>query len=76
MLERLPLDFTEAEDSFAATRALSIDERVELALRLWDDGCRMYADVHGVTLEEAARRLAANRQIGRLPLCDEPSLTP
>ena len=76
MLERLPLDFADPEDSFAATRALSIDERVELAFRLWDDGCRMYADIQGVSLEEAATRLSANRQIGRIPLFDEPSLTP
>ena len=76
MLERLPLDSADPEDSFAATRALSIDERVELAFRLWDDGCRMYADIQGVSLEEAATRLLANRQIGRIPLFDEPSLTP
>ncbi len=76
MLERLPLDSADPEDSFAATRALSIDERVELAFRLWDDGCRTYADIHGVSLEEAATRLSANRQIGRIPLFDEPSLTP
>ena len=76
MLERLLIDSTDPEDPFAATRALSIDERVELAFRLWDDGCRMYADVHGVSLEEAATRLSANRQLGRIPLFDEPSLTP
>ncbi len=54
MLERLPIDSADPEDAFAATRALSSDERLALAFRLWDDGCRMYADVHGVSLEEAA----------------------
>lgn len=76
MLERLPIDSADPEDAFAATRAQSSDERLALAFRLWDDGCRMYADVHGVSLEEAALRLSANRQIGRTPLFDEPSLTP
>ena len=76
MLERLPLDTAGPEDSFAFTRALSSDERVALAFRLWDDGCRTYADIHGVSLEEAAARLSAARQIGRIPLLDEPALTP
>ncbi len=76
MLERLPIDSAGSEDSFAATRALSGDERVALAFRLWDDGCRAYADIHGVTLEEAAARLSATRQIGRIPLFDESSTTP
>jgi len=76
MLQRIPLDSVDSKDSFADARALSIDERVELAFRLWDDGCRIYADVHGVTLVEAAARLSATRQIGRIPLFDEPSLTP
>ncbi len=75
MLERLPIDAAGAEDSFADTRALSSDERVALAFRLWDDGCRTYADIHGVSLEEAAARLSATRQIGRIPLFDEPVLT-
>jgi hypothetical protein len=76
MLERLTLDNTGPEDAFAASRTLSSDERVALAFRLWDDGCRTYADIHGVSLEEAATRLSATRQIGRIPLFDEPSLTP
>lgn len=76
MLERLPIDAADPEDSFAATRALSSDERLAWSFRLWDDGCRMYADVHGVSIEEAATRLSAHRQIGRIPLFDEPSLTP
>jgi hypothetical protein len=76
MLERLPIDSAGPEDSFAATRELSSDERVALAFRLWDDGCRTYADIHGVSLEEAATRLSAARQIGRIPLFDEPSPTP
>lgn len=75
MLGRLPLDSADPEDSFADTRALSSDERVALAFRLWDEGCRMYADVHGVSLEEAATRLSATRRIGRIPLFDEPSTT-
>lgn len=75
MLERLPIDAAGAEDSCADTRALSSDERVALAFRLWDDGCRTYADIHGVSLEEAAARLSATRQIGRIPLFDEPVLT-
>lgn len=76
MLERIPLDSDSSEDSFADARALSIDERVELAFRLWDDGCRIYSEVHGVSLDEAAARLSATRQIGRIPLFDEPTLMP
>lgn len=76
MLERLPLDSAGPEDSFAATRALSSDARVAWAFRLWDDGCRAYADIHGVSPEEAAERLSATRQTGRIPLFDEPSPTP
>lgn len=76
MLARLPIDSAGPEDSFAATRELSSDERVALAFRLWDDGCRMYADVHGVSIEAAAAKLSASRQVGRVPLFDEPSLTP
>lgn len=75
MLDRLLIDKAAAEDAFADTRALSSDERVALAFRLWDDGCRTYADIHGVSLEEAAARLSATRQIGRIPLFDEPVLT-
>lgn len=76
MLNRLPLDSAGPEDAFAATRALSSDERVALAFRLWDDGCRAYADIHGVTLEEAAARLSATRQIGRISLFNESPPTP
>lgn len=75
MLERLPIDSAGPEDAFADARALSSDERVALAFRLWDDGCRTYAEIHGVSLEEAAVRLSSTRQIGRIPLFDEPSLT-
>ena len=75
MLERLAIDNAGPADAFADARALSSDERVALAFRLWDDGCRTYADIHGVSLEEAAVRLSATRQIGRIPLFDEPSLT-
>ncbi len=75
MLERLPIDSAGSEDSFADTRALSGEERLALAFRLWDEGCRAYADIHGVTLEEAAARLSATRQVGRIPLFDEPSPT-
>lgn len=74
MLERLPIDGAGAEDSFADSGAFSSDECVELAFRLGDDDCRIYADAHGVSLEEAAARLSKNRQIGRIPLFDKPSL--
>ncbi len=76
MLQRIPIDSVVSEESFTKAQVLSIDERVELAFRLWDDGCRSYADVHGVSLEEAAEKLSAGRQIGRIPLFDEPSQTP
>jgi len=76
MLQRLPLDSVASEDSLADAQALASDERVQLAFRLWDDGCRSYADIHGVSMDEAAARLSATRQIGRIPLFDEPTLTP
>ena len=72
MLERLPIDSADSLDSFVDTRGLSSDERVALAFRLGDEACRTYAEIHGVTLEEAAARLSATRQIGRIPLFDEP----
>jgi hypothetical protein len=70
MLERLPLDDTQPDDSLAFTRGLSSDDRVALAFRLGDEGARAYADIHGVTPEEAAARLSASRQFGRIPLAD------
>lgn len=76
MLKRLPIDDAGPEDSFAATRALSSDERVLLALRLGDEACSAYAEIHGISLEEAGVRLKAARQVGRIPLFDEASQTP
>lgn len=76
MLARLPIGSAESEDAFAFTRALSSDERLAWAFRLWDDGCRAYAEGHGVSFEEAAVRLSAARQIGRIPLFDDPSPAP
>ena len=76
MLKRMPIDSADSEGSLADAQALAIDERVQLAFRLWDDGCRSYADVHGVSMDEAAARLSATRQIGRIPLFVELSRTP
>lgn len=68
MLERLPIDNPGPHDTFVDSRGLSLDERVALAFRLGDEACRAHADFHGISLEEAAVRLRARRQIGRIPL--------
>lgn len=75
MAERLLLDDADPRNSFVDTRGLSIDERVAVAFRLGDEACRDYAELHGISLDEASVRLEAARQVGRIPLFDEPSST-
>lgn len=75
MAERLPLDDAGPWNSFVDTRGLSLDERVAVAFRLGDEACRAYAELHDISLAEASERLEAARQVGRIPLFDEPSIT-
>lgn len=41
---------------------------VELAFELWDDDCAIFASVNGVSIEEAAVRLKAAKEVGRTPI--------
>jgi endonuclease V-like protein UPF0215 family len=47
--------------------ALSIDERIRLALELGDRAVRLYAEAEGIGLDEARRVLMKNSQKGRRP---------
>lgn len=50
-----------------ATLALSVSERVALALRLGEQAIATYASANGVSRDEARRILRRNNQIGRRP---------
>lgn len=47
--------------------ALSIDERIRLALELGDRAVRLYAEAESISLDEARRILMRNSQKGRRP---------
>jgi len=47
--------------------ALSIDERIRLALELGNRAVRLYAEAEGISLDEARRILMRNSQKGRRP---------
>ncbi|HEX7677962.1 MAG TPA: hypothetical protein VF713_07560 [Thermoanaerobaculia bacterium] len=47
--------------------ALSIDERIRLALELGDRAVRLYAEAEGISSYEARRVLMKNSQKGRRP---------
>jgi hypothetical protein len=68
MAERLSLDDANLGNAFVDTRGLSINERLAVAFRLGDEACRSYAEQYGISQEEAAVRLKAKRQVGRIPL--------
>lgn len=56
------------------TRALTIDERLAFAFWLWEEDCRIFSEVHGVSPAEAAHCLKTQRRSGRIPLfADSPS---
>ena len=46
---------------------LEPDDRVRLALVLGDDDLRLFCEFSGIAAEDARRKLAADRQIGRRP---------
>ncbi len=56
-------------DTRERSLALQPLERVELARRLGQEDAARYASVHGVTLDEARRRLRAAGQLGRRSSC-------
>jgi hypothetical protein len=47
--------------------ALSIDERIHLALQLGDRAVRLYAEAESIGVDEARRVLMKNSQKGRRP---------
>ncbi|MFZ5481642.1 MAG: hypothetical protein ACOZNI_33070 [Myxococcota bacterium] len=51
----------------AAAAATTPEERIALALRLGERDARVYAEAHGVSMEEARRVLRENRRRGRTP---------
>ncbi len=52
-------------DQLRKVEAMSVDERVRLALRLGDDDLAILCSVQGLTREEAISRIRRQRQIGR-----------
>lgn len=50
-----------------AVLALSVDERIELALRLGDEDLALFCAAQGLTPEEGRRELQRRRQAGRRP---------
>jgi endonuclease V-like protein UPF0215 family len=58
---------TLAEETDAAVLAMSVTERVALALRLGDRDVRLYAAANGLSEDQARRILRRNSQIGRRP---------
>jgi hypothetical protein len=53
------------EDLARQVREMPAEERVELALRLGDEDLEAFRQTHGLTHEEALRRLRLKRQQGR-----------
>lgn len=49
------------------TRQLSAQERIELALRLGEEGLERFRQAHGLDRETAVRLLERRRQAGRIP---------
>jgi hypothetical protein len=54
-------------DTVRRVLALSVPERVALALALGDAAADQYARAAGISADEARRRLAAGRHHGRVP---------
>ncbi|MEO8195462.1 MAG: hypothetical protein ABI689_01940 [Thermoanaerobaculia bacterium] len=67
-LKRIPLDATVPRTAALPAVPSGVEERFALAFRLWNDDCRTYAEVNGVSLEVAADRPSKAWQVGRLPL--------
>ena len=53
------------EDLARQVREMTADERVALAFRLGDEDLEAFRQAHGLTREEAYRRLKLQRQQGR-----------
>lgn len=47
--------------------ALSVDERIALALELGEEGIALLMSAQGIDREEAIRRIRRTRHIGRRP---------
>ena len=55
------------DDLRETVRALSLDERLELAFRLGDEGLAAFQQANGLDRETAVRLLQRRRQAGRAP---------
>ena len=55
------------EERRRSERALSPQERLDLARRLGDEAAKAYARLHGVTEQQAIDEFARRRRAGRRP---------
>jgi endonuclease V-like protein UPF0215 family len=55
------------EEQRAENAALSIDERLKLMLELGENQLQLYMSIHGVSRDEAMRRIEHAKQAGRQP---------
>ncbi len=51
----------------ARVASMTPDERVQLAMRLGEDGLSLYMSTHGVDRRTATARIKATRRLGRRP---------
>jgi len=55
------------EEQLREMQKLTPEERIELALRLGEEGLRFFMATHGLTREEAIRQIRRQRRAGRAP---------